>query len=239
MQLPGGWGAAGAAAMSSQVARPPPTFKPPTWVAQAGAVEPTVLVAPGAKPIDVGARGSFVIGRVETADIMLEHSSVSRHHCALAHHCDGRVYIVDLQSACGTKIDGRRIEPHKPVELRLNHRISFGEDTTAYQLLRGTPSQPKRPAESDGGSTNKRARADDGPDSVQCRHLLIKHCESRFKAPATFATSSNPLRRGQQVTRSKSDALTILQGHMEALRADSSDAAFAALATSESCVMAC
>jgi hypothetical protein len=57
-----------------------------------------------------------VVGRIESADIILEHSSISRHHCALAHHADnGRLYVIDLKSACGTFIDGRRIDPHKPV----------------------------------------------------------------------------------------------------------------------------
>ena len=109
--------------MSAPVARPPPGFDPPRWVAHA--VEPTVLAPPDTTTddrhiIDVGARGSYVIGRVDTADIVVSHSSISRHHCALAHHIDGRVYIIDLQSACGTKIDGRRIEPHKPAEEQLD-----------------------------------------------------------------------------------------------------------------------
>ena len=49
----------------------------------------------GAKRLGIGGKGSYVIGRVETADIMLSHSSISRHHCAVVHHMDGRVYVIE------------------------------------------------------------------------------------------------------------------------------------------------
>ena len=85
--------------------RPPAEFHPPKWVAAAGPGAQVALVAADRK-LDVGLKPSYVIGRNDTADIVLSHASISRHHAAVAHHSDGRVYIIDLKSACGTKVDG-------------------------------------------------------------------------------------------------------------------------------------
>ena len=82
--------------MAEKQVRPPAEFKPPKWVAStppAGAA--LEAIDSSAAALALGAKGSYVIGKVETADIMLEHSSISRHHCAVAHHSDGRVYVIE------------------------------------------------------------------------------------------------------------------------------------------------
>jgi hypothetical protein len=57
----------------------------------------------GTAPIDVGARPSSVVGRIDSADIVLEHSSISRHHAALAHHKEGHIYVIECADAVSTR----------------------------------------------------------------------------------------------------------------------------------------
>ena len=231
--------------------RPPAEFHPPKWVAAAGPGAQVALVAADRK-LDVGLKPSYVIGRNDTADIVLSHASISRHHAAVAHHGDGRVYIIDLKSACGTKVDGKRIDGHRPTELRPGASVCFGEDAAQYVL---SGASGKRPAEGGShdhtqpsGGPGKRPRTDApaGPSTVQCRHLLIKHRESRVRPPATEPTSSNPLKNKEPVTRTKESAREILAAHLAALTAQHSaaatttgldaafDSAFETLATAES-----
>lgn len=79
--------------------RPPAEFRPPKWEAKenlpAGAALQPVGNSEGVKSLGVGGKASYVIGRVDTADILLNHSSISRHHCAVVHHMDGRVYVIE------------------------------------------------------------------------------------------------------------------------------------------------
>lgn len=85
--------------MAEKQVRAPAEFRPPKWEAQENlpaeaALEPA-RSTDGAKRLAIGGKGSYVIGRVETADILLAHSSISRHHCAVVHHMDGRVYVIE------------------------------------------------------------------------------------------------------------------------------------------------
>lgn len=96
-----------------------------------------------------------------------------------------------------------------------------GEDTQEYQLTGTTGKRSLNASESSASGGGKRARptgGDNAPRQVQCRHLLIKHSGSRFRHPATGPTSSNPLKHKEPVTRSKDEALKILQGHLGTLK---------------------
>ena len=42
-------------------------------------------------------------------------SSFSREHAAIVHHTDGRLFLIDLASSHGTKLDGRPVPKNKPV----------------------------------------------------------------------------------------------------------------------------
>ena len=92
-----------------------------------------------------------------------------------------------------------------------------GEDTQEYRLT-GTSGKRSLTESESSASEGKRARTEGRVDRVQCRHLLIKHSGSRVRAPATKPTSSNPLKHKAEVTRSKEEALNILQGHLAYLK---------------------
>ena len=46
----------------------------------------------------------YRVGRDQTNDIVIEHGSVSRHHCELSLLDDGAVLLVDLDSMNGTAV---------------------------------------------------------------------------------------------------------------------------------------
>ena len=52
----------------------------------------------------------FVVGRDESADLMLRDSKVSRRHAYFKELPDGRVAVHDLKSANGTRLEGNKID---------------------------------------------------------------------------------------------------------------------------------
>jgi hypothetical protein len=50
------------------------------------------------------------VGRLKTADVVLDGAMVARHHCVVELAVDGRGTVVDLGSEIGTSVDGRRTD---------------------------------------------------------------------------------------------------------------------------------
>jgi adenylate cyclase len=70
-------------------------------------------------------KNTFRIGRAETNDILLQSSSVSRQHAMVQRDSNGVYSIVDLGSANGTFVNGKRI--HAIHRLRPSDRIGIGQ----------------------------------------------------------------------------------------------------------------
>ena len=84
---------------------------------------------------------SFVFGRFETCDIVAEHPSLSRFHAVIQHsrdglsprrivvvsHPAGKVYVYDLGSTHGTKINKTPVEPRTYTELPFGQLVRFGQ----------------------------------------------------------------------------------------------------------------
>jgi tetratricopeptide (TPR) repeat protein len=67
----------------------------------------------------------LIIGRDPShADVVVEHSLVSRRHARIAPAKDGKLYLVDLQSRNGTHVNGRKLTA--PVALSAGDKIDFG-----------------------------------------------------------------------------------------------------------------
>jgi two-component system cell cycle response regulator len=64
-----------------------------------------------------------VMGRDDSADLVLTDTSVSRAHAAVRHMEDGRIVLEDLDSTNGTTVNG---EPVTSTELRFGDRIELG-----------------------------------------------------------------------------------------------------------------
>jgi pSer/pThr/pTyr-binding forkhead associated (FHA) protein len=76
--------------------------------------------------------GENSVGR-ENADILLTHNSVSRKHAKIAAE-DGRVTVEDLGSTNGTYVDGARIEPNTPTEVKDGCELRFGNEAVVVKL---------------------------------------------------------------------------------------------------------
>lgn len=91
---------------------------------------------------------AYLIGRErKVVDLPVDHPSCSKQHAALQYRLvpftreDGtsgkrvRPYLIDLESANGTYINNKRIEPKKYVELLEKDVIKFGFSSREYVLL--------------------------------------------------------------------------------------------------------
>ena len=98
--------------------------------------------------VPLGLKSSFVTGRSPEVDIVLEHPSASRRHAMVLHHRSGAVYLLDLGSAHGTFLGGKRLTHHEPTVWAEGVRCVFGASSRAYVLLVTPPSSalPHPPA---------------------------------------------------------------------------------------------
>lgn len=90
----------------------------------------------------------YRVGRDQTNDIVIEHGSVSRHHCELRLHDDGAVLITDLNSMNGTAVRQNGAWDHvEKATVERDERILLGEIvTTVAALLMRAPRTPERAA---------------------------------------------------------------------------------------------
>ena len=71
--------------------------------------------------------GGFVLGRDGTlVDAVLDHHSVSRRHARLT-RLEGRLWVEDMNSANGTRVNGRRLEPFTPQVLAPGDAVVLGD----------------------------------------------------------------------------------------------------------------
>ncbi len=89
------------------------------------------------------ARGRIVIGRADSADLRLEHASISRHHAAIhvaIRTASGGVEIEDLGSSNGTSVSGRRLDPNTRSALAPGEAVDLG---SVLLVIQRTPSRAR------------------------------------------------------------------------------------------------
>lgn len=103
----------------------------------------------GSEQVDVlhvSKQSAYLFGREsKVCDILCEHPSLSRQHCVLQYRAvsdkhDANVvrckpYLMDLGSANGTFINGKRLEDARYYELRKKDVVTIGASTREYVLL--------------------------------------------------------------------------------------------------------
>lgn len=114
-------------------------FQPPSWAC----MPPPGRALQGKKGGEVVqylplTKLAVLIGRQESADLQLEHASISRQHAVLCFRPDGAAVIMDLNSAHGTFLGGRRMPKHEPLVVDPGVEITFGASTRAFHLCRDT-----------------------------------------------------------------------------------------------------
>ncbi|KAG2447282.1 hypothetical protein HYH02_007612 [Chlamydomonas schloesseri] len=207
-------------------------FNPPDWASQPCRVASLEVYSGNQRivvhPIDI--EPYYTLGRqAESVSIELAHHSCSRVHAALVHHNDGRIFLIDLQSTQGTTVDGRRVPPNKPVVLKDNTRIRFGELEYEF-VLRCESAAEKRSAAGDPDASHTQPHKRhtpshpmaDSAQRVRASHLLVKHKDVR--RPSSW---KEPV-----VTRTREEALAMIERFHAMLV--KGEVEFAALASQES-----
>ncbi|KAJ1471648.1 hypothetical protein T484DRAFT_1916010, partial [Baffinella frigidus] len=71
----------------------------------------------------------------ETCDVILSHKSISREHAVLQLNQDGLVYLIDMASSHGSKINGVSVPPREYTHLAPGDIFTLGRASTAYRLI--------------------------------------------------------------------------------------------------------
>eukprot|EP01059_Diplonema_ambulator_P009904 TRINITY_DN19888_c0_g1_i1.p1 TRINITY_DN19888_c0_g1~~TRINITY_DN19888_c0_g1_i1.p1 ORF type:complete len:367 (+),score=97.90 TRINITY_DN19888_c0_g1_i1:61-1161(+) len=134
----------------------------------------------------------YLFGRNnQVCDVPLDHPSISRVHMALVHHeVSKAVYIIDLNTAHGTFINNKRIEPKKPVALRPDDCLSLGGSSRVYKVrftpppkkTKPAPKEPEKPVQMSAEQTMEREA------QVMAAAIEIKNrgAKTEHKAKADF-----------------------------------------------------
>lgn len=98
--------------------------------------------------IELSARSCWLIGRETTVvDLLAEHPSISKQHAVIQFRFTekrneygdkiGRVkpYLIDLESANGTMLNGDKVPESRYLELRNKDMVQFGSSTREYVLM--------------------------------------------------------------------------------------------------------
>ena len=73
----------------------------------------------------------ITIGRLSTNDVCINDRSVTREHCILTVHSDGRCELTDCNSTNGTFVNGNRI--HGTVPLQPNDYVRVGNQQLPWR----------------------------------------------------------------------------------------------------------
>lgn len=100
--------------------------------------------------VPLHSKSYYLFGRdPHIADVLIEHESCSKQHCVIQHRRIVRdtgfgvyetlekPYIIDLDSANGTFINGAEIEAGRYYELKTRDLVRFGASTRDYIFLAG------------------------------------------------------------------------------------------------------
>ncbi|KAK4203607.1 SMAD/FHA domain-containing protein [Triangularia verruculosa] len=98
--------------------------------------------------IDLGTRSCWLVGREQAVvDLLAEHPSISKQHAVIQFRYTekrnefgdkiGRVkpYLIDLESANGTMLNGDKVPESRYLELRNKDMVQFGSSTREYVLM--------------------------------------------------------------------------------------------------------
>lgn len=224
-------------------------WQPPSWARRPQLTKCGLEVYKQGKMVDVvkdiNRKKCTLFGRnKELSDIVLQHPSISRQHCAIVHGSSGNVYCVDLGSSHGSSVNKKRLVGEKREVLRDGDIIRFGASTREYHVRlrldsddedseddRKSRKRKRRSSDREKASRTKKKKsksskdADDSEEKVSCRHILVKHKDSR--RPHSW--------KSENITRTKEEALEIItKFRSDLLAAENLEEAFIALAKKES-----
>ncbi|PHZ09869.1 SMAD/FHA domain-containing protein [Rhizopus microsporus ATCC 52813] len=116
---------------NNQPSAPPLRYEKPSWSSEA-MFDYKIEMLKGGLSVETveGPKKEFVtIGRLPICDIQMEHQSISRYHAVIQFNQDGDAFIYDLESAHGTILNKKRINPREYMPLKPGDQLRFGEST--------------------------------------------------------------------------------------------------------------
>jgi FHA domain len=128
------------------------TYQPPPWAAASPVPGYSIeILKEGTiiEKIKLDSKTHFILGRMGgSVDILMEHVSISRHHCCLQFRDDGILMALDLGSAQGSFLN--KVKLAKDVYQRLNvgDILRFGASTRMY-IVNGPAEQMPSEYDSD------------------------------------------------------------------------------------------
>lgn len=96
---------------------------------------------------------SWIFGRASDCNYVIEDRTVSRHHCAIRYSSDIKLWeLVDLNSTCGTWLNGRILPPLDATPINADDRFSLGTLRPVFVCL-GEPDDTINSPEDEGETT--------------------------------------------------------------------------------------
>jgi len=171
-------------------------FKCPEWaVRPSGAVFDNLRLKvddpkeQSSSVIHLGLKKSHIVGRNERCDIVVNHKSISRNHCALV--WDGEQLLIhDLGSTHHTYVNGEALEPLEFVPLREGSVIKFGTHKVLFTVLGTNPA--------DNASAGQDATGDD--NSEQLKAMMGMSGFARSKSGRGYGANSAEYERPQEIS---------------------------------------
>lgn len=84
---------------------------------------------------------TWTMGRAEDNDFVFDNKtarSVSRHHCVIALFPGAEIwFLTDLDSTCGTWVNGKKLQARTPKQLSVNDRFSLATIPLEFVVLDG------------------------------------------------------------------------------------------------------
>jgi pSer/pThr/pTyr-binding forkhead associated (FHA) protein len=90
--------------------------------------------------IGIHDKAFYLVGRLPICDIALENETISRQHAIIQHRETGNVYVYDLGSVHGTKVNKQVIPARKYIPIQPGDMIRFGASSRFFIL---GPAQPE------------------------------------------------------------------------------------------------
>ena len=159
-------------------------YEPPSWSCLPQHAFSLSVVRDGieVETIDLSKRAYYVLGRLEPAcDIILQHESISRQHAVLQFGEKGELYVTDLASTHGTKLNRTRVEPRRYSAVPIGSMLQFGESTRLY-IVQGPPGMA----------------APEAPESAE--HAALRLASEARQARKTAERAANGSRASDGVT---------------------------------------